>query len=1013
MKNFKLLLVTLMTVLACFGAAAQNIKVSGVVTDASGPVPGAAVMVQNSTTGTATGADGSYSITVPSNATLVFSAIGYADQVVAVAGRSLINVTLEEDSTILEETIVIGYGSGQKISNIVGSVKTVKAESINKAPSASALDMLQGQVAGLSVLTTGGVAGDNNVSMTLHGHGSLTSGTSPLFVIDGIPSSSRTIMAMNPNDILSVSVLKDASATSIYGSRAANGVVYVTTKSGAYNEAATVTVRSQWGISTLADFTMYDNMMTGDQLKDFWVRAGIHDASYIENTYTKYGYTANTKWQYYLQRFNNPQYQNDVTIEGGGRRVAYMVGASQFHQRGNTMGNYYDRYTLRSNVQGHPTDWLKVGINVNFSMDTRNSNGNWGDSSTFDANYLNGGLSMILNPLFPAIDPATGKEYEEQFPYGGMNQKYTTDRKQVYRVTDRYGLVGGAYVEIEPIKRLKIVSRAGLDASQTLFNYKLFPSFAAKYPNNTPGRSKSSTFQYQATITNTIEYSFDIVKEHKFSFLAGQEGISNNSEYFWAYSAGQTDDALMELDHGVQTKYDMDESNTQSAFLSFFGHADYNFRDKYFLDATFRYDSSSRFGRDKRWAPFWAVGVLWKIKKESFMKNVSWIDDLNFKVSYGTQGNASIGDYEPYALIGSLSSNYAENPAQAITKPSNYELQWEQQGLATITLSGRVFDRLDFDFELYDRRTTNMLMSVPQPYTSGFTSVYKNVGGLSNKGIDVTLGVDILKSKDYFFRVNATFNYNKEVITDLFDGRTKWEESNTGITYVVGQPVRFYYPLHAGINPATGHQQWYVPTGWEEYQKTGDATKIDNTITRMDVTTEEFDENLLIQNTGKNLHAPINGGFGFSGGYKGLSFQADFTYVLGKYLINNDAFFYNNPNQFPDYNTSKAVTDYWTPSNRYAKYPDWSTGETMQFDTHLIEDASFLRLKSLIIGYALPEKALAWSNGVLKGVKFTLTGRNLFTVTKFMGADPEIDSNLTLGIPGSTKQVLGGLEITF
>ena len=1013
MKNIKLLIVTLMTVFAAFTAAAQNIKVSGIVSDANGPVPGVAVYVQGQTNiGTATNADGSYSITVPAKAVLVYSAIGYNDELVPVNGRSLINVELKEDSTIIEETVVIGYGSGQKISNIVGSVKTVKAASINNAPAASALDALQGQVAGLSVLTTGGVAGDNNVSMTLHGHGSLTSSTSPLFVIDGIPSSSRTIMAMNPNDILSISILKDASATSIYGSRAANGVVYVTTKSGAYNENATVTIRSQYGISTLADFTMYNNMMSGDELKDFWMRSGIFDKAYIDATYTDHGYTANTKWHEYYQRFNNPQYQNDVTIEGGGRKVAYMIGASQFHQTGNTYGNYYDRYTVRSNVQGHPTEWLKVGLNVNFSYDKNNSNGNWSNSGSLDANYLAGGLSMILNPLYPAIDPVTGEVYEKQFlVYAGAdNPKYQYSKTE--RRSDRYGLVGGAYVEIEPVKNLKLVSRAGVDGSETIFRYGFPASYAAE-KKSTAGRSRSSGLNYQATITNTIEYTFGFNNnDHRISLLAGHEGIWNDYDYFWAYSAGQTDDRMMELDHGTQATYDVTEESSQSAFLSFFGHADYNFREKYFLDLTLRYDASSRFGRANRWAPFWAAGFLWKAKRENFLRNVSWLDDLNLKLSYGTQGNAGIGNYEQYATISQFETKYNSVAGFGISTPSNYELKWEKQGLLSFNVNARMFNRFDIDVEFYNRMTTNMLMSVPQPYTAGFTSVTKNVGGLSNRGIDITLGVDILRGKDYFLRFSTTFNYNKETITELFDGRTEWENEGTGITYVVGQPVSFYYPLFAGINPENGHQQWYIPTGWEEYQETGDVSKIDKTITRMDKTTEEFDD-LLTQNTGKKRYPPVTGGFSLAGSWKGLSLQADFSYVLGKYLINNDAFFYNNPNQFQGYNTSHSVTDYWTPENRYAKFPDWSSGAVMQFDTHLLEEASFLRLKSLVVGYALPAKALNWSNGVLKGVKFTFTGRNLFTVTKFMGGDPEANSNLTLGLPGSTRQLLGGLEITF
>ena len=1019
MKGFKLILTTLLCLLFGLTAAAQRITVSGVVTDANGPLPSAAVMVQGSSQGAVTDLDGHYSISVAPGASLVFSSIGYEDQVIPVNGRTRIDVTLKEDSTVLEETIVIGYGSGQKISNIIGSVTTVKSESIKTAPSSSALDMLQGQVAGLSVLTNGGVAGDNNVSMSLHGVGSLGASSTPLYIIDGVPSSASSIQNLNPNDILSISVLKDASATSIYGSRAANGVIYVTTRAGSYNEKATVAVRSQYGISTLADFTMYDNMMSGPELKDFWVKAGIMSYEELQQQYIDKGYDADTKWQYYYQQFNNPQYQNDITIEGGGAKVAYMVGASQFHQRGNTIGNVYDRYTVRSNVQGHPKKWLRVGMNVNLSFSERSANGNWGSGSSVGGNnYLTGGLSMMLNPLYPAIDPVTGKEFAYEYPLwaGALNQKYYYSVSK--GITSRYGLIGNVYTEITLMPGLKLSSRAGIDGYVSNYDFKRLPSFTRIYTSYTPGRSMSSALGYTATITNTLEYTKEINRDHRFSVLVGHEGIRNNYKYFWGYSANQKDDRILTLTEGEEDTYDLDESQSAYAFLSFLSHADYSYKDKYIFDASFRYDSSSRFGPSNRWAPFWAVGGMWKMKKEDFMRGIDWVNDLNLKLSYGTQGNASIGEYGFYALVGSYGSEYNGQNGKGVAQPSNDQYGWEQQGLLTATVSGRVLDCLDFDVEVYNRTTNKMLMSVPQPYYSGFTSMYQNVGGLTNKGIDITLGFDALRGRDYFLRLNARFNYNREKVTELFNGLDQWEIDGTGITYVVGQPVSFYYPIWAGVDPEDGKQMWYVPTGWEAYQASVEAGEpdlslIDKTKTRKDVTTKEFDENLLNQNTGYIRHNPVNGGFGIAGAWRGFALQADFSYVLGKYLINNDAFFYNNPNRFSGYNTSKAVSDFWTEDNRYAKYPSWADGTSMQFDTHLLENADFLRLKSLIISYSLPAKYLAWSGGVLQGVKVSFIGRNLLTFTKYMGADPEVNSNLVLGLPGNTKQFLGGLEINF
>ena len=1002
MNKAKLFLSALFVLLSV-AVSAQNIKVSGTVKDASGaPLYGATVMLQgNRTTGTSTDFDGNYTLTVPANGTLIATMVGYAEQTAPVNGRATINFVLEEDNEFLDNAIVVGYGSAKKVGTIVGSVSTVNSETIKNAPSSSALDQLSGQVAGLSVLSYSGVAGDNAVSMQLHGVGSLDASSTPLYVIDGIPSSARSIMALNPNDIESVSVLKDASATSIYGSRAANGVVYISTKSGSYNEKATMTIRSQYGVSTLADLSLYKSMMTGDELKDFWIRSGIHSAEWIENTFTKKGYDYNTPWYEYMMDLVNPQYQNDITIEGGGQKVAYMIAASQYHQKGYTPGNYYDRFTVRSNVQGHPFNWLKIGTNVNLSYDITQQNPNWGSAANGMSNYTSGGLSYLLVPLYPALDE-DGKVYEKKFP--GQNRvtpHYFMDNH--IDQYDRYGMNGNAYVEIEPIRNLKFVSRAGLDGYFRLNNWYTTPSYVAEN-GGTASAGKSNAFEYTATITNTLEYSFDINDNNKMSVLLGQEGVDNHYDYFYAQSSGQTDDRQIRLQDGTKSTRDMSESHTASRFLSFFAHVDYTLMDRYIFDATIRNDASSRFGSANRNATFWSVGALWKMKRESFIQDLTWVNDLNLKVSYGTQGNAGIGDYAALGLIGN-SGSYADVSARYLTQPANQRLSWEQQGLFTIALDGRIFNKVDFDIEFYNRQTSSMLMAVPQPYTTGFddssVDIYDNVGGLNNRGIDITLGVDILRTRDYFLRFNTTFNYNKQKITELFDGRQRWEIANTGITYVVGQPVSFYYPMFAGIDPTDGAPTWYVPG------ENPDITNLDP-----NNTTKVWDSDALTQNTGKARYAPINGGFSFSGGWKGLTFQADFNYVIGKTLISNDGYFYGNPASFATMNTNKAVSDFWTPDHTDAKWPDWSKGYIMQFDSHLLENASFLRLKNLQVGYSLPKAILGWQN-VVKDFKITFTGRNLLTATKYTGIDPEINSNLSYGVGGNSKQFLGGIEITF
>ncbi len=977
-------------------ALAQTHKVSGTVKEAGtgSPIPGATVMVEGTLTGTSTDLDGKYTITAPSKGKITVSVIGFTTVTVSIDGRSTIDFSLEEDRNVLEDAVVVGYGSAKKVSSIVGTVATVKSDVVKNSPSSSALDALQGQVAGLSILSYSGVAGDNAVSMQLHGVGSLGSGTSPLYVIDGIPSSSRSVMAMNPNDIESISVLKDASATSIYGSRAANGVVYISTKSGSYNEKASVTVRSQYGVSTLADLTLYKNMMSGDELMDFWLRTGLYSPEFIQKNYIDKGYTANTKWYTKFMDLNNPQYQNDITIEGGGRKVSYMISGSQYHQKGFTAGNYFDRYTVRTNVQAHPMDWLKFGTNLSVSMDETQQNPNWGSAANGPKNYLTGGLSFLQNPLMPDTVDEKGEWFT------ALNTAVPSYYMEHHMdVTKRYGINGNVFAQIEPFRNFKLVSRAGVDGYVKLGDWKTTASYVAAHGGSTVA-GKDSAFEYSATITNTAEYSFTVADDHHISVLAGQEGVNNFYNYFYAQSEGQSDDRQMMINYGTAATRKMSESNTESRFLSFFGHADYDFMHKYYFDATVRRDGVSRFGSHKRYANFWSVGAKWNIKKESFLADVRNINALDFKVSYGTQGNAAFSsDYPALGLIGN-SGTYADVSARYVTQPANMDLSWEQQALFTVALSGRVFNMVDFDIQYYRRRTTDMLMEVPQPYTTGFTETNQNVGSMENNGIDLTLGVDILRGKDYFFRFNTTFSYNQQKITELFDGRQRWEIANTMVAYVVDSPIMFYLPLFAGIDRETGKPTWY---------KAGD----DKDVTTRNEVTDVFDQASLSQNSGKKRYAPVNGGFSFSGAWKNLSFQADFAYVLGKYMVTNDGFFYANPVQFLGKNTIKEVSDYWTPENRDAKYPDWSKGYVMQFDDHLLSNASFCRLKNLQIGYSLPKSWLNWTNGVMKGLKVTFTGRNLLTFTKFPGIDPEMNTNLTYGVAGNSKQYLGGIEITF
>ena len=997
MRKVKFFL-TVLSLFAVSFAWAQNITVKGTVTDQTGtPAIGVYVLLQGTTQGTSTDVDGNYEISAPANGTLVFSLVGMKDVVMPINGKAQINVTMEEDAMLLEDVVVVGYGSARKVGTTVGSIAKVSSKSIEGRPQSSALEALQGQVPGLQVYTSSGDPGTQQ-SIRLHGIGSLGASSTPLYILDGVAVEARTILAMNPNDIESMNVLKDASATSIYGSRAANGVIYVTTKRGSTGNAQ-IKVRGQYGVSSMADKSFHEAMMGTEQLLGFWEETGLRSASYIEslrNTLKKNGITDaegnlhDFQWYKYMQVDNRPSWQADLSISGGGKNTTYYVSAGAYDEQGTAPGAYFKRYTVRSNTDSRVTDWMRFGTNVQLTLDKRQTNSNYGTNS------VAGGLSFLRAPYYSPYD-SEGNEPNITPGTSWANPNYYMDtHKDEYK---RYGINLNAYVELEPVEKLKIKSVAGIDEGLIRNSWKYSPSYLG---NNNGTRGESTEETMGLSITNTAEYSFKVNEKHNINVLAGQEGIRSIYDYYYARSKGQTDDRLLHLNNGLQSTYAMSSSDSEYQFLSFFGRADYSFDNRVFVDASIRNDASSRFSKNHKNAIFWAVGAMWNLKNEQFLKNTSWLNSLQLKVSYGTQGNAGIGNYASLATVGET-TKYNGTAGWVLSSPGNDNLTWETQTKLTVAVNTRMFDRLNVGLEFYRRQTNDMLMDVPVPYTTGYDEVTKNTGTLQNKGVDLTLGYDILKGKDYFLGINFNFNYNSEKITKLFDGRQRWEIANTGVCYVVGKPIMFYYPIYAGVNPENGKQQWYVP-----------SDNIDETTMDPNNVTEKFSSAALTQNTGIRRYAPVSGGFNINGQWRGFGISADFSYVLGKNLISNDRYFSENPYNFLGYNTSSNVLDYWKQPGDVVEYPDWSQGPIMQFDTHLLEKASFMRLKNLTLSYTLPSKYVKNSN-VLSGARIYLTGRNIWTVKdkSFKGTDPEPDTNLTMGRVVNTKQFQVGLEITF
>ena len=959
---------------------AQVTKVTGtVISEEDGlPVVGASILVKGTAVGTVTDMDGKFQLpNVPSSAkTLVISFIGMKSQELPI--KQTMNIVLKPDTETLEEVVVLGYGSGKKIGSIVGSVAKVNSEKLSAKPVANAMDALQGQVSGLQVYTSSGEPGSSSSSY-IRGVGSLTADNEPLYVLDGTPVSSSVMVMMNPNDFESVTVLKDASATSIYGSRAANGVIYITTKRGRIGEKAVITASGNYGTARLA--RRVSNPMNSTELLGYQLSHGIIK----QETYDKYINSGiDTNWQDYFFKDDAPTYQANLSIQGGSDKTTYYVSGSYYYQDGITPRSEYNRYTFRSNLESRPTDWLRFGVNFGATYDEQ-------QTSLFTyqgSNSLNGGIfGTILNPTYYNPYGEDGSKLEVIPGLDRYSPYYLSDKQPSSSNTAQ--LDGTALLQLNPSEGLTIRSQFGIEA----YDFRQTSKRLASHPNATQGGYTYEGFRRNAklTITNTAEYNFKIKDEHDFTILIGQEGIKNDYQRFASETTGQSDDRLSMLEAGtVATLLGADENDLYTyQFLSFFGRINYALNDKYFADFSIRNDASSRFGKNNRNAIFMSGGLMWNMKKESFLEDVNFLSDLKLKASIGTTGNSSIGNYEHLALVGT--NLYNAQGGWKINTPGNGDLGWEKQTLTNIGVEASFWNKYRIELTYYNKKTSNMLMDVPVPYTSGFSSITQNVGSMTNSGVEIAISLDLLKTKDWFVGFNMNYAYNKNKITELFYGYDEWAMPNYLVSYNVGEPVQYYMAKWAGVDPADGQQMWYVPGTDGE-------------------TTKEYDEELLQQATGKKRYAPHNGGFGLNVSWKGLSLNADFAWVLGKYMVNNDYYFAANPYNFAGYNQSKDVLNEWKEPGDVTDIPAF--GNVMQFDTHLLENASFLRLKNISLSYTLPKNWLLPTK-VIQGVRIMATARNLFTITNYKGADPELDTNLTYGAYPNTKQFTIGAELTF
>ncbi len=964
-------------VLGIQSALAQTYKVKGNVVSKSDnePLIGVSILQKGTTNGVVTDIDGNYELQIQGGeTTLVFSYIGLQTQELKVNARTgVLNVAMEDDSHLMDDVVVVAYGVRKK-GTIAGSVSTVKNDKLENVPAPSFDQALQGQATGLSVISNSGEP-SKAATFQIRGTNSINSGTAPLFILDGVPISSSDFNTISPSDIESISVLKDASSTSIYGARAANGVVVITTKRGLSMDKAKVTFRAQYGFSQLAQNNW--NMMNTAERIQYEKEIGI-------DTGKDYDVLSRTDVNWLDMVFNDraPLQNYEVSVNRATDRLNYFVSGGFYDQDGIAQSSTFRRYNMRANAEVKASDWLKVGTNsmVAYEEVEQADDGSYALYTPISACRF---MLPYWNPYNE--DGSLASENDGTWTGTGSNPIEWMANNPV--TNKKYKVLSTVFAEITPIKNLTIRAQFGADYSHSTAFMQSFPSYIINNEMGTAGRNSSDMLNL--TETTTVNYHWELNSDHSFNFLLGQEGVDYRSEGFQVITSGQSNDFLTNISSGTRASSWAD-STTSYSYLSFFGRGEYNYKDLYYADFSVRADASSRFGTGNRWAGFWSLGFMWNLKSEPFLKDIEWLSSAQIALSTGTSGNSSIPDYDHLALV-SGKANYEDQAGIYPSQSGNEDLSWEKLWSSNVALRLGFIDRINLDIEFYNKKTTNMLMLVPDSYAlTGEGEHWDNIGAMLNRGVEFNVSADVIRTKDFVWSVNANASYNKNKLLELYNGVQEYEVSTTATKLVVGHSVsEFYINRYAGVNPANGDALWYTKDGQ---------------------ITNEYNEGDKVM-TGKTFDAPWQGGFGTSLAWKGFSLAAQFSWVADRWMFNNDRYFEESNGLYAAYNQSKRLLyDRWKQPGDITDIP--RHGVTPQFDDRFLENASFLRLKNVTLAYAFPQRLLSKTN-FFSSARIYLQGQNLLTFTGFTGLDPESSSNVYKAQYPMSRQFTLGVEVSF
>jgi TonB-linked SusC/RagA family outer membrane protein len=977
------IIICLLLVQIVLPANGQQFTVTGVVTDASdgSTLPGVTVMIKGTTQGTITDFNGLYAINATPDAVLVFSFIGMVTQEVAVENRNVVNVIMYPDVLGLDEIVVMAYGS-QRRGAITGAVDVVNAKDIEQIPMANFTQILQGKAPGMQVTQSSGRPGAGSI-IRIRGISSVSAGNQPLFVLDGVPVSAADFSALNPNDIESISVLKDASATSLYGSRAANGVILVTTKTGQPG-VTSFALRSQVGISSRTSdrFEMMDAKEKLTYERQLGVGTGADMAPIqIQN------YQTNTDWADELLGDGLTQ-SYELSASGGSNQTRFFLSGNLFDQEGLVYGSRYKRYSGRLNVSHRISDKLNIGVNLAAGYSTE-------DIVRADRNVLNPFfVAYMYNPhQAPFNDDGS---YNTNFD-AGLNIYDQIDNNPRY--DQNLKSVASAFLEYEISPKLVLRSQIGGDFNENLeYQYNYPESLLSQLLGGGGFRRDAFFRSFTSLLTNTVRYSKDFGQRHRINALGGMEVQKNNFKWFSAQAQGFTNGMIDAMSTAPEPD-GVAGNLTEWAILSYFSQLSYGFDNKYFADLSFRRDGTSRFGEENRFGNFWAVGLAWNIEREAFMQDIDFIYLMKLRMSTGTSGNFNIGNYAWRGLYGFGSYN-----DRATTYPAtlgNPGLTWESNFSMGAGLDFAFFEnRLNGTFDVYQRKTSDLLLATQLSQTSGFSSRIENIGEMLNRGIEASLGGDLFRSTDWLASLNASFSTNQNEVLKLYEG----QDINVGWNNIIreGVPIFNYFMVeYAGVHPATGEPLY---------------RDVDGNITN------QYSEDHARLLTGKTPSPKYFGSIKGNLVWKDLELLLDFYYSYGNYVYNHVSYFtLSDGADAANSNKNKRLLyDQWRQPGDITDIPKQVFGSQQRLSTRYLEDASYLRLRNLTLAYRLPENLVRRSG--LNNVRVYVQGQNLWTMTGFTGFDPEI-GNVTLGTgaPGSvhdfqfpaSRTITFGVDVNF